>query len=116
LEKKAIRGVLMRYGVVKKLLILLNEYKYDKDNEYLENDLIKVINEISKYNYVELYEHSQECLDQLSFGDIRDLINYLEYLPVEIGENQAERGIAYSEAIGDYIYENGYDTFMQGGF
>ena len=106
----------MRYCATKKLLILLKEYEKDKDNGYLEKELISTIHEIGKYDYIDLYEYSHECLEELHFNDIKDLIEYLEYLPVEIGENQAERAIARSEAFGDYIYENGYDSFMQGGF
>lgn len=107
----------MKYGIAKKICILLKEYAKDKDNSYLEDDLIKTISEASKRDYFDL---SYECLEYLEedyhFSRIIDFKNYLEYLPVQIGENRCERGIARAEEIREYEYENGYDEVMRNGY
>ena len=107
----------MEYGIAKKLCILLKEYAKDKDNPYLEDDLIKTINEISKRDYFDL---SYECLEYLEedyhFDGVIDFKNYLEYLPVQIGEDRCERGIAQAEKMREYEYENGYDEVMRHGY
>ena len=119
----------MRYGLCKKLVFLLTEYYYDSENSMLEDDLCDVINKLSKRDYYALRIHFDECLEALQsikpkynekpyswVKNEEDLIKHIEYLPVEIGENQCERAIARSEALGDYIYENGYDYFMTHGY
>lgn len=118
----------MQY-LMRKITFLLYEYYYDKNNGKLEKDLCNVIHELEKRNWNPVkcdFEKSIKILQGIKpkynlkpyawIKSANDFIGYLEYLPVEIGENQAERAIAYSEALGDYIYENGYDTFMQEGF
>lgn len=119
----------MKYGIAKKLCILLKEYAKDKDNSYLEDDLIKTINEISRRDYFNLLNECleyleedllYECLEYLKedyhFDGVADFKNYLEYLPVQIGENRCERGIARAEKMREYEYENGYDEVMRNGY
>ena len=106
----------MKYNPAKKLIILLEEHKKDPSNKYLEDELCKTIYELSKNEYTDLYRNSSECLKTLPFEDMDALISYLEYLPVQIGENQAERAIANAEAFHDYIYENEYDSYMTEGW
>lgn len=106
----------MKYTPAKKLIILLEEYHKDSSNKYLEDELCKTIYELGATEYTDLYRHSSECLKALSFEDMDSLISYLENLPVQIGEDQAERAIANAEAFHDYIYENGYESYMTEGW
>ena len=125
-------GEKMEYGIVKKLTFLLVEYAYIDQYKgnigELEEDITKLISELAQRHYHELYRQFSEMKTVLQnveteYGkpyawieDVEGFIEHLEYLPVEFGENQCERGIARSEAFGDYVYENGYDDFMIGGF
>lgn len=116
----------MRYGLCKKLTFLLYEYYYDKNNIEIEEDLCEIIHQLEKRDWYDLRWNYDECIKSLqsirpkySFEKpyewvkcVDDLISHLEYLPVSIAEDQAEREIARSEAFGDYIYENGYDYYM----
>lgn len=125
-------GEKMEYGVIKKLTFLLIELAYiDQYNDNigeLEKDITELISELAQRDYYELHRQFPQMKKVLrnvetEYGkpyawieDVQGFIEHLEYLPVEFGENQCERGIARSEALGDYIYENGYDDFMIGGF
>lgn len=120
----------MNYGLCKKLTFLLYEYHYTNGNVKLEKDLCEVIHQLEKRDWHDLKRNYDECINSLqnippeySFEKpynwvncVDDLIEYLEYLPISIAEDQAERQIARSEAFGDYIYENGYDEVMRNGF
>lgn len=113
--------------ITSKLTFLLYEYYYNKENSFLEKDLCDIIHKFEKRDWIDL--NFDKCINILQginpkysekpyswVKSEEEFIKYLEYLPVDIAENQAEREIARSEAIGDYIYENGYDSFMMGGF
>ena len=118
----------MNYGLCKKLTFLLAEFYY-KSDIMLEKDLCQVINELENQDWYDLRMNFDDCMTVLQnlpskfkrkpygwVNDVENFIEYLEYLPVEIAEEQAERQIACSEALGDFIYENGYDEVIKNGF
>lgn len=118
----------MRYGLTKKMTFLLYEYHFNS-NGAIEKDLCNIIHELERQDWHDLRCNYEECLQALHniptnrdtplyswVKDCNHFIQYLEYLPVEIAEEQAERAIARSEALSDYIYENGYDEVMRHGF
>lgn len=120
----------MKYGLCKKITFLLCEYFYDKRNRELEDELCEAIHDLEQENWWDLKSNFDECIQVLQnipaeydfckpyswVENVDDLINYLRYLPVSIGEDQAEREIARAEALADYLYEEGYDEFMLYGF
>lgn len=118
----------MEYGLTKKLTFLLCEYVYAEEHRELENDICKIIHQLEQEEWYDLYNHYNECIAVLQslrneYGrpmyswihNIKDLIEYLEYLPVEIAESQMERQIARAESMADFIYENGYDEYITSG-
>lgn len=118
----------MEYGLTKKMVFLLYEYHFNANND-VEEDLCRVINQLEAQDWYDLRYHHKECIqalhnistkhDMQSYNWIQDcnhLIEYLKYLPIHIAEEQGERAIARSEALGDYIYENGYDEVIKNGF
>lgn len=120
---------MMKYGLTKKLVFALHEYYY-KPNYMVEQDLCNIIYELEKEDWNDLRINYKECIHILQqmpskynerqlyswVQDCDHFIQHLEYLPVMIAEEQAERQIAYAEALGDYIYENGYSEYMTHGF
>lgn len=122
----------MKYGLMKKLTFLLIEQaytgEYDEGIGELERDITNVISELGHREYYDIYRDFPEAKKVLmkienKYGHPyhwlttpEKFIDWLEELPVIFAENQCERGIARSEAIGDYIYENGYDEYLLGGF
>ena len=119
---------MMKYGLTKKLVFMLYEYHYES-NYLIEKDLCNIIYDLEQEDWNDLRRNYQECLGALQqipskynkqlycwVKDCDHLIQYLQNLPIVIAEEQAERQIAYAEALGDYIYENGYDEYMAHGF
>ena len=118
----------MEYGLCKKLVFLLYECHYENSGE-LDKDLCDVIHQLKDDDWYDLRWNYKECIQALQniptkysrkpYSHIKDcdhLISCLEEIPVTIAEEQAERGIARSEVLGDYIYENGYDYYIGNGF
>lgn len=122
----------MEYGLTKKLTFCLIEYvfrdEYDDESILIENDLCSIIHQLEKEDWRDLYMNYDRSLNVLHniqynnrflyswINNIEDFISYLEQLPVIIAEEQMEREIARSEAINDFIYENGYREYMLHGF
>lgn len=122
----------MEYGLTKKLTFCLIEYvfrdEYDNESILIENDLCFLIHQLEKEDWRDLYMNYDKSLNVLHniqynnrflyswINNIEDFISYLEQLPVIIAEEQMEREIARSEAINDFIYENGYREYMLHGF
>lgn len=118
----------MQYGLTKKLTFLLYESIYEENNEQLENDICNIIKQLQEEEWLDLYYNFDECKEVLQslqdengqfiysqLNNIDDFIEYLEYLPVDIAENQIVRQTIREENTYAFIYENGYREFISSG-
>lgn len=107
----------MEYCACKKVLMLLDEWnKAGEANYNLRKDLIEAIWEASRDQYIDFFKNKDEVLKITQYDNLRDFIDYLEDLEVSFAEEEAEYEIGRSEAMAEFIYENGYEEFANGGF
>lgn len=127
----------MKYGLTKKLtFLLLEQYNTREDNTELENDIMKVVDELEENEFYDLRVNFEECISTLKskiivryefepkpFEDINTfqefkkwLVDYSCHLSEEQCLREMEAGICRAEKFREDYCENGFDFMTMGGF
>lgn len=106
----------MKYGLTKKLVFLLYENIYDPNNETIENDICKIIQQLQEEQWGDLYNNYDDCVKIIQsinnkpvyLGEnIDNLIQYLKHLPEDILNLREARQAIREESISAYMCKGG---------
>lgn len=106
----------MQYGLTKNLVFLLYENIYDPNNEKIEDDICKIIQQLQEEQWCDLYNNYDDCVKIIqsisikpvySGESIDNLIEYLKHLPEDILTLQEARQAIREESISAYMCKSG---------
>ena len=115
----------------------MNEYFNGSRNIKLMKDLDSILDDLQiskdgEYDFWDFYANGEECLrivnnikgrngdNVFDFNSVLEFTKYLKDLHSHLSEDicldEMEYSISRSEALGDFMYENGYDSYFNGEF